>query len=232
MPQPIVSALTPTYNRRGFFAASIRYFLAQNYSPLEWIILDDGTDLIKDLLPDDPRIKYFHEQPKKNHGAKINRCFELMRGEIGIIWDDDDFYPRDRITRQIQPLIDDPALMVTGTSTLYYRELGTQRAFQYSRPTGAPVIVGGRTETPRPGTWLGAIAVRKTTWEKARWQEIAAGADYNFLKQVPNESQHDLNDPALVVATIHPTNACRKVLGREYRPIEWETIRALTNGDL
>src|SRR5271154_3339333 len=133
---PLVSALTPTFNRRAFFPRAIERFLAQDYPNLEWIILDDGGDPIGNLLPPDPRIKYFHEKPKKHHGTKMNRCFELSSGEFGIVFDDDDWYPANRITRQITPLIDNPALHLSGTSTLYYYQHGSTLAYQYTSPKG------------------------------------------------------------------------------------------------
>jgi len=210
---PLVSALTPTFNRRAFFPRAIQCFLAQDYPNLEWIILDDGADPIGSLLPTDPRIKYYHEKPKKHHGAKMNRCFELSSGEFGIVFDDDDWYPANRITRQITPLIERPALDLSGTSTLYYYQHGTQTAYQYTTPKG----IG----------WLASIAVRKSAWEKLKFDNMAGGADYNFQKKTPVSARLDLNDPALVVAAIHPANACRKHLSKDYKPESWETIQRL-----
>jgi hypothetical protein len=37
----------------------------------------------------------------------------------------------------------------------------------------------------------------------------------------------DLHDPSLVVASAHPSNACRKSMGSEYKPIPWDTIARL-----
>jgi glycosyltransferase involved in cell wall biosynthesis len=209
----IVSALMPTYNRREFISRSISCFLEQRYPPdwnVELVVLDDGTDPVKDLLPPDDRIKYFYEQPKKNHGEKMNRCFELMQGEYGIVWDDDDFYIPTRLARQIAPFLGNPALQVTGTSTLYYYEHGTQRAWRYTCPRGI--------------NWLASIAVRKAAWEQCRFDAIAAGADYNFAKRLPAEARHDLNDASLVVASVHSANACQKALGNSYTPVPWAVV--------
>jgi glycosyltransferase involved in cell wall biosynthesis len=210
---PLVSALTPTFNRRAFFPRAIQCFLSQDYPNLEWIILDDGADPIGNLLPTDPRIKYFHEKPKKHHGAKMNRCFELASGEFGIVFDDDDWYPTNRITRQITPLIENPALQLSGTSTLYYYQHGTQQAYRYTTPKG----IG----------WLASIAVRKSAWQNLKFDNLAGGADYNFQKKTPVAARYDLNDPALVVAAIHTANACRKHLSKDYKPEPWETIQKL-----
>ena len=55
--QPLVSCIMPTYNRREFVPRAIRYFLRQDYANKELIIIDDGTDAIKDLVSDDERIR-------------------------------------------------------------------------------------------------------------------------------------------------------------------------------
>lgn len=210
---PLVSALTPTFNRRAFFPRAIQCFLSQDYPNLEWIILDDGSDPIGSLLPSDPRIKYYHEKPKKHHGAKMNRCFELSSGEFGIVFDDDDWYPANRITRQITPLIENPALQLSGTSTLYYYQHGSTLAYRYTSPKGID--------------WLASIAVRKTAWDRLKFDDIHGGADYNFQKKTPLSARYDLNDPALVVASIHTANACRKHLSKDYKPEPWEVIQRL-----
>ena len=215
MDYPLVSAVMPTCNRREFIPRAVRCFLSQDYPNLEWIILEDGgLDSIRDLLPDDPRIKYTHNPSVKyNHGTKCNICCEQATGEFIIVHDDDDFYPPNRVTRQIMPLIADRTLAVSGTSTLYYYRHGEQRAWRYT----SPASVG----------WLASIAFRKDEWQRQKFDHIVSGADYNFIRKVPEGARHDLHDPSLVVASIHDTNACPKNLGSGYTPILWEVIERL-----
>jgi glycosyltransferase involved in cell wall biosynthesis len=210
----LVSCLTPTYNRRAFFPRAIKCFLAQDYPDLEWIILDDGQEPIQDLLPPDPRIKYFHQDARELHGAKMNRCFELSQGEVGIVFDDDDWYPANRISRQVAAFAD-PAIEITGSSTIYYYEHGAEKVWQYRSPTSI--------------AWMASIAVRKKAWERLRFDNIQAGADYNIQRQVPATAKVDLADPALVVAAIHPANACKKHLSAEYTPVSWDTVKGFLN---
>ncbi len=207
---PLISALMPTYNRREFIPRAMRCFLSQDYPNLELIILDDGTDPIKDLLPDDPRIKYFHEPGKALHGAKMNRCFEVSHGEIGIVWDDDDWYPANRISRQVQPF-ENPEIQITGSTTIYYYRHGAEEVYQYI----SPASVG----------WMASIAIRKSWWAGHHFDNITAGADYNLLRQIPEAARYDLKDPSLVVAAIHSENACKKHLSKEYQPVPWETVK-------
>ena len=57
---PTVSIITPTYNKRKFFKLSIRNFQKADYpqDKIEWIIIDDGEEEIKDLIPEQDNIKY------------------------------------------------------------------------------------------------------------------------------------------------------------------------------
>lgn len=210
----LVSCLTPTYNRRAFFPRAIKCFLAQDYPNLEWIILDDGQEPIQDLLPDDPRIKYHRVEGRQLHGEKMNQCFNLSQGEIGIVLDDDDWYPANRISRQVAPFVD-PAIEITGSSTIYYYEHGTEKVWQYRSPASV--------------AWMASIAVRKSAWARLKFDNIQAGADYNILRQIPIEARFDLADPALVVAAIHPNNACKKHISAEYTPVPWDTVKGFLN---
>ena len=59
--RPFVSICTPTFNRRPFIPFMIKCFENQTYprNKMEWIIVDDGTDKIEDLVSHIPEIKYF-----------------------------------------------------------------------------------------------------------------------------------------------------------------------------
>lgn len=105
-----VSVLTPTYNRRKFIPTAIACFKAQEYPQdrMEWIILDDGTDKVKDLFAASglKNVRYvaLPGGEKLPIGAKRNRLNELAKGEIVVCWDDDDFYPPDRVKKAVNLL--------------------------------------------------------------------------------------------------------------------------------
>jgi glycosyltransferase involved in cell wall biosynthesis len=63
---PFVSICTPTFNRRPFIPIMLRCFEIQDYPKkyIEWIIIDDGTDKIEDLVKDIPQVKYFKYDTK------------------------------------------------------------------------------------------------------------------------------------------------------------------------
>lgn len=86
-----LSCIMPTSDRRALVPQSIRNFLRQDYPNRELIIVDDGTDPIADLIPEDPRISYVRLPERQTIGAKRNLACERAKGKIIAHWDDDNW---------------------------------------------------------------------------------------------------------------------------------------------
>ena len=120
---PRVSICTPTFNRRPFFKGLIDSIHAQNYpkDKIEWIIVDDGSDKIEDLVKDIPFVKYFYTE-KMPLGKKRNfmhdQCSFKNDNDIVIYFDDDDYYPKERISHAVDKLTSTNALCA-GSSEIY-----------------------------------------------------------------------------------------------------------------
>ena len=119
--RPFVSICTPTYNRRPFIDAMIKCFQHQTYPKerMEWIIIDDGTDKIEDLVKDIPQVKYFAYDKKMFLGKKRNVMHEKSQGEIIVYMDDDDYYPPSRVDHAVTMLLKHPKSLCAGTSEIY-----------------------------------------------------------------------------------------------------------------
>ena len=120
---PFVSICTPTFNRRPFFQYIIKCFENQTYPKerMEWIIIDDGTDKIEDIIlsKNDKRIKYFRYEEKMTLGKKRNLCHEKCQGDIIIYMDDDDYYPPERVSHAVETLNKNPHALCAGSSEMY-----------------------------------------------------------------------------------------------------------------
>jgi glycosyltransferase involved in cell wall biosynthesis len=120
---PIVSVCTPTFNRRPFIPIMFECFKNQTYpkDKIEWIIIDDGTDKIKDLIENSgiKQIKYFELDTKLTLGAKRNLMHEKTTGDIIVYMDDDDYYPPERIQHAVDKLLENPDILVAGSSEMY-----------------------------------------------------------------------------------------------------------------
>ena len=119
--QPFVSVCTPTYNRRPFIPYMIKCFAHQTYPKhlLEWIIIDDGTDKIEELVVDIPYVKYYKYEEKMVLGKKRNLMHKKARGDIIVYMDDDDYYPPTRISHAVNMLLTHPKAMCAGSSEIY-----------------------------------------------------------------------------------------------------------------
>lgn len=124
---PFVSLCTPTFNRRPFIPIMLKCFEHQTYpkNRMEWIIIDDGTDKIEDLVSHIPQIKYYRFDEKLTLGKKRNISNEKSSGEIIVYMDDDDYYPPERITHAVEMLKQNPNALCAGSSEMliYFKDI-------------------------------------------------------------------------------------------------------------
>lgn len=169
--QPFVSICTPTFNRRPFFEATIKCYLHQDYprDKLEWIIIDDGTDKIEDLVKDVPGVKYFKYDEKMTLGKKRNLMHEKTKGDIIVYMDDDDYYPKTRVSHAVHTLMHSKALCA-GSSEIYIWFKHIQKMYQFG-PYG-----------PRHAT-AGTFAFKRELLKQTKYDETACLAEEKeFLK--------------------------------------------------
>jgi hypothetical protein len=88
---------------------------------IEWIIVDDGTDKIQDLVEKSniPQIRYFSVEKKMFLGAKRNYMHSFVRGSFVVYMDDDDYYPPERIEHAVDVLQNNPSALCAGASEIY-----------------------------------------------------------------------------------------------------------------
>lgn len=131
---PFVSVCTPTFNRRPFIEIMFECFRNQTYPKdrMEWIIVDDGTDKIKDLVEASgiPQIKYFELKEKMTLGAKRNYMHKQVKGTIVVYMDDDDYYPPDRVSHAVEMLTSHKDALCAGSSELYIYYKHIQQMYQ------------------------------------------------------------------------------------------------------
>jgi glycosyltransferase involved in cell wall biosynthesis len=124
---PFVTVVTPTYNRRRFIPHLIQMVEHQDYKKtrMEWILLDDGQDKVKDLIDEAskriPNIRYIALDEKLTIGAKRNRLNEEAKGSIIVAMDDDDYYPPCRVSAVVNAFKQKQNAMVelAGASEIY-----------------------------------------------------------------------------------------------------------------
>lgn len=100
----MVSVIIPSYNREDTIERSVRSVLAQTYSDLEVIVVDDcSTDNTENVVRaiDDNRVRYHCLE--KNSGACVarNKGISLAKGDIIAFQDSDDEWRPNKLERQL-----------------------------------------------------------------------------------------------------------------------------------
>lgn len=200
---PFVSICTPTFNRRPFWEYTIKCFNHQDYpkDKIEWIIIDDGSDKIEDLVSGISQVKYFKYDTKMPLGKKRNLMHEKSKGDILVYMDDDDYYPPQRVSHAVSMLMSHPNALCAGASEIYIWFKHIQKMFQFG-PYG-----------PNHAT-AGTFAFKRELLKDHKYDEHAALAEEKaFLKNytVPFV-QLEPKKTILVFSHIHNTFDKKKLL--------------------
>jgi len=212
---PLVSICTPTFNRRPFIPIIIKCFENQTYprNKMEWIIVDDGTDKIEDLVKHIPEVKYFRYEEKMSLGKKRNITNEKASGDIIIYMDDDDYYPPERVSHAVTMLRTNPKALCAGSSAMFMYFKHINKMLQFG-PYG-----------PNHST-AATFAFRKELLTLTRFDESATVAEERlFLKEytIPFV-QLDSDKTILVFSHNHNSFDKKELLKQLPNPYVHETV--------
>lgn len=145
----LVSAIIPTYNYGRFVARAIDSVLAQSHSPLECIVVDDGStdDTPQVLARYGDRIRAIR-QDNRGLSAARNAGIRAARGSYIALLDADDAWKPAKIARQVAVLEAQPDVGAVGC------------AFEVGDEVAAPRAVEARRDGPELPGRLRRIAVR------------------------------------------------------------------------
>jgi len=108
---PLVSVVTPTYNRSRLLRLAIESVLAQTYPAIEIIVVDDGSSDDTPAVAESfaGRITYIR-QTNQGGAAARNAGLKLARGAYINVLDDDDLMLPTKIERQVEVLEQRPEI--------------------------------------------------------------------------------------------------------------------------
>lgn len=112
-PRPLVSTIIPTFKRAQMLPRAVRSVLAQGYSNVEVLVVDDNTDAdeqqhVRDALaPFGDRVRLLRNARTKGACGARNTGILWARGELIAFLDDDDRWLRDKLSKQIDVLAND-----------------------------------------------------------------------------------------------------------------------------
>lgn len=103
----LVSIVLPTYKRAHLLPLAIKSVLAQTYPDWELVVLSDNSpdnteEVVKSF--DDPRIRYFRNDPNLRLPRTLNRGFSLAQGDYLTWTSDDNMLAPEAIARMVETL--------------------------------------------------------------------------------------------------------------------------------
>ncbi len=127
--RPLISVITPTYNRADFLGEAIDSMLAQTYDHFEMIIVDDGstddTRALVERYQSDPRIRYFYQE---NQGQSVarNQGIAASKGQYICFLDSDNAWLPVRLERSIEAFRQNPSADIVYADNITIDEHGQE----------------------------------------------------------------------------------------------------------
>ena len=102
---PLVSIVTPTYNRRDRIEACLRRWADQTYPNVEHVVVNDGGESIADIAARFPRARMIDLPANVGIAVALNHGVEAARGKYLVLAADDDEYSRDHVAQLAAALV-------------------------------------------------------------------------------------------------------------------------------
>jgi glycosyltransferase involved in cell wall biosynthesis len=184
MSEALVSTIIPVYNRSAMLRQAVGTVLAQTWTPLEIIIVDDGStddtlDAAHELAAAHPGVIRVLRQANAGPGVARQRGFEASRGDFVQFLDSDDLLLPHKFALQVQGLSADPEAGISYGKT-YVRVDGvrqpqpSQQSGRRCRDIFPAVLVGRLWETSTP------LYRRSTLLAIGAWSERRQLEDWEF----------------------------------------------------
>lgn len=138
--EPLVSVVIPAFEAERFLAEAIESVLAQDYEPVETIVVDDGSgDRTAEVAA---RYEGVHVIAQENAGpsAARNRGFAASRGEFVAFHDADDAMTPDKLSVQVGHMLDNPEVGCVLAEQELMIEPGAELPF-WVAGSGAPTVM-------------------------------------------------------------------------------------------
>lgn len=197
MVQPMVSVITPTYNHEKYIGQCIESVLEQTFTNWEMVIIDDGsTDNTQKIISHyrDARIKYIYQKNIGPYrlGETYNKALSLCKGDLIAILEGDDFWPHDKLEKQI-PSFNDPDIVLShGNYEFVYCINGDLKSKQGYTHHASSILNNDPVGTALYGL-AGGIAAVTIMIRKSALNQIGGFKHADYLPYVDLPTKLDLS---------------------------------------
>jgi len=195
---PHISVITITRDRRAFIPLVKYGLIAQTYpaEKIEWVIVDDGKDQIKDLVSDMKNVVYVLVDEPLTIGAKRNLAVSYATHKIIVTMDDDDVYPSNSLLSRVAHMLAEPKKECLFSTVIPCYDVHEKKSFMNVPPIKLPMCERV-SEATLCFTW--------DFWEAGRFPEQQIGEGGGFIRGREQQCR-EMSPQDIIVSLIHKKN--------------------------
>ncbi len=177
--KPLVTIITPTYNRAPFLKETILSVLNQNYKNIEYIILDgDSSDNTREVVGEFGKKVIFDSHKNKGEQYAVNKGLKMAKGEIiGIINSDDPMLPG-AVSEVVKVMTENPKLVGVYSDWIKIDEKGKKIDKVILPEYSLSYMLKNYNMTPGPITFYRKEVIKKL---KKRDEKFKYVSDFDFV---------------------------------------------------
>lgn len=185
MAQPLVTIVTPSYNQAQYLEHTIESVLSQDYSNIQYIIVDGGStdgsvDLIKRYAS---QLDWWVSEPDAGQAAAINKGFARARGQYQAWINADDILLPHAIREAVEFLEQHPDVGLVYGDTEFIDAAGRPRGRFPAAQTDYARMLRGYVHVPQ----------QATVWRANLWRPLDASLqfamDYDLWVNIAKRSR-------------------------------------------
>jgi glycosyltransferase involved in cell wall biosynthesis len=197
--RPLVSVVIPVRNGVQFIAAAIESVLAQDYRPLELIVVDDdSSDGTREVVKKFAQVS-LQIQSHRGAGAARNAGVRAAKGELIAFLDADDLWTREKLSKQVAAFEHDAGLEAVFGHVAEFEDANS-------------AANGREIPGPIPGTML----IKRAAFARIGWFDASAdsleGADW-YLRALEKSLRARMLPEVVYRRRIHGNN--RSIVQRD-----------------
>lgn len=208
---PLVTIITPTYNRAPFLEETIKSVLAQDYKNIEYIILDgQSTDNTLEVVKKFKGKIVWDSHKNMGEVKAVNKGFSMAHGEIiGIVNSDDPLLPG-AISEIVNFMVANPKIIGVYTDWIKTDKDGKEIEKVILPDYNYEYMLRKHNCTPGPATFYRKIIVDKLKGRDDRFKYVS---DFDFWLRAGLMGKFARIPKFLTTFRVHPEAATIKNKG-------------------
>lgn len=223
--QPLVTIITPAYNRADYLRETIESILQQDYPNVEYIVLDDGSkDNTVDLLKEYDGRLYWESHANMGEILTVNKAYAMAKGEyIAVINSDDPLLPG-AITAVVEAFKNNPEALVIYPDWQYIDGDGKVVMDVQTPEYDYLEMLATHKCMPGPGTFVSRKALKLAGLRDPKVKYIS---DFDLWLRMGLHGPFKRLPKVLATYRVHPTSLSSTEQGRKMSAEDIEMLDRL-----